>query len=242
MRCQICEEKFDYSKNCPFVLIPCTHTLCVQCLLKLESKHCPFCSAEIVDRNPNWSLIEMVSESSYDKLKPKVDFLVAETLHLKLTLNENHEKKLKEYQTQFQTIRNQIIIQTNQMVSLIHKRQKELLGQVRELENSVNKKLNSLFVDDRVHDEACEAQQMLLNNEPNLLQLEKLKAEYHLKNMDLNLKLIDSEKSCQYLFEFVPNFNFEISVQSIGIVRARNQVGLIYFCNFTKIQIGFQIY
>ena len=53
MKCQICFEKFDHSKNKPYVLIPCTHTVCSKCVLSLKETKCPTCSRVFRDKNPN---------------------------------------------------------------------------------------------------------------------------------------------------------------------------------------------
>jgi hypothetical protein len=163
-------------------------------------------------------------ESCSDRLRLKVEFLLSETILLKTTLNENHEKKFKENVKQFQIIRNEIIMRTNQIVDSIHKHQKELLSQVRKLENNVDEKLNSFLVDDNILDEINENKQMLTNNKLDSIQLEKLKVNYHLKNMQLNLKLIEFEKNSDYFFEFFPNNNFKMSINSIGIIKSINKV------------------
>ena len=228
MHCKTCKEKFDNLEKKSFELKPCTHKLCEQCLSKLSDDKCPFCFAEITNIN---------SETNSDRIKSKIEFLLNETFLLKANLNENHEKKMKENLTQFQTIRSQIIMRTNQIVDLIHKHQKELLGQVRKLENNANEKLKSFLVQDKVEDEVRKTKQIITHDQLDSIQLEKIKVDYHFKNLQLNLKLIESEKNNEYIFEFFANANFKMSINSIGTIRSRNKVINFFNENFYFINI-----
>lgn len=67
MECDVCLEKFDSKDNQPYAIVPCMHTYCLQCLLKLKpGQSCPACSKAIKDKCLNQSLWELLSETSPD--------------------------------------------------------------------------------------------------------------------------------------------------------------------------------
>lgn len=62
MNCDICENKFDESDYKPYVLYPCSHTFCINCLNVWTEKTCPNCRLVIQDKNPNWMLMKLIAE------------------------------------------------------------------------------------------------------------------------------------------------------------------------------------
>lgn len=221
MRCKICSEKYDHSKHQPIVLIPCTHTLCVKCFGRLEdTKECPFCYKRVVDKNPNWSMLELIPESSYDIARLKLEQCLNETTNLKNLLEENYESKRKENLNDFQLIRNQIIWRTNEMIKSIQRCQKLLLADVRKYENKAKCDLDKIMFDESLNTDLAKAKEVLEKNEADLLELEKLRNEFTSRSLDLNSKLIDCEKCNDYKFEFVPNKEITLDLKAIGTLKA----------------------
>ena len=68
MNCQIHFNQFDHSIYKPYIL-SCPHTICLDCLKRLTSKICPFCSEPVTNSYPNLALLELLPESEYDKNK-----------------------------------------------------------------------------------------------------------------------------------------------------------------------------
>ncbi|XP_026288172.2 uncharacterized protein LOC113213351 [Frankliniella occidentalis] len=46
MDCDICEEEFDQEERAPKTVVPCAHTVCLQCLQRSEKRECPTCRTE----------------------------------------------------------------------------------------------------------------------------------------------------------------------------------------------------
>ncbi len=120
MQCGICFENFDHSKRKPFAMIPCTHTLCIECINKLNEKICPICNKPFTDKNPNWYLLDLVPESSYDSLKKKLEQSLND---FKVNIDQlEHER--------FKLIEAQILTHTNEIIKSVHVCQSNLLSQL----------------------------------------------------------------------------------------------------------------
>jgi len=118
MQCGICFENFDHSKRKPFAMIPCTHTLCIECINKLNEKICPICNKPFTDKNPNWYLLDLVPESSYDSLKKKLEQSLND---FKVNIDQlEHER--------FKLIEAQILTHTNEIIKSVHVCQSNLLS------------------------------------------------------------------------------------------------------------------
>ncbi len=68
--CHICYSPFDHSINKPFQL-NCPHTFFSSCLKKIDENRCPSCKQIFYVKHSNNALLELIPESSYDKIKNK---------------------------------------------------------------------------------------------------------------------------------------------------------------------------
>jgi hypothetical protein len=64
--CKICYQSYDDDLKKPYILTPCSHTICLDCLKSILtlSSTCPFCIKEIkaslIDMKPNYELIDII--------------------------------------------------------------------------------------------------------------------------------------------------------------------------------------
>lgn len=89
MNCDICENKFDESDYKPYVLYPCSHTFCINCLNVWAEKTCPNCRLVIQDKNPNWMLMKLIAE--IDKINTNSQRIVGHD-DAKSQMNKNENK------------------------------------------------------------------------------------------------------------------------------------------------------
>jgi len=68
--CEICFSEFNHHKNKPLIIIPCCHSFCDSCLNQIKQK-CPKCSSCIKMKSVNWSLLNIIPESTYREVDNK---------------------------------------------------------------------------------------------------------------------------------------------------------------------------
>ena len=56
----------------PLVLAVCGHTFCSDCLNKMINKKCPQCRKKYKEKIPNFAILTLIPESTYDYLKAEV--------------------------------------------------------------------------------------------------------------------------------------------------------------------------
>jgi hypothetical protein len=61
MDCPICFNSYDFDKRKPTIILNCSHTLCLECAEKCVI--CPLDRQPIVDRKPNYAMIEYMTGS-----------------------------------------------------------------------------------------------------------------------------------------------------------------------------------
>ena len=107
MDCDICLNPYDHSKHKPFSLT-CPHTVCLECLNKLNTKYCPHCKEQIKAKYPNLALIKLIPESEYDKIRNKLEKTIIEVNDLKQKLTTECENKLESGLTRFKSLKNEV--------------------------------------------------------------------------------------------------------------------------------------
>lgn len=207
MQCQICFEKFDHSLHKPFVLIPCTHTVCITCLGILPDKRCPTCGREFMDKNPNWALLELVGDSDYDLLKKQMNRSFNETEILKKKLYDVHQRKLEENNQKLKSIQNEIAKQANKLVDQLRENEKRLLDEIKNLEHQMSINLNEIIakLEKNFNEKQFELNRMRLEkDELTELQIKKLGHDLFNHNLDLTFKIDQIKKlnECE-LVEFI---------------------------------------
>lgn len=64
--CKICYQSYDDDLKKPYIISPCSHTICLECLkeILMLSNTCPFCKKEIkasiCEMKPNYELIDII--------------------------------------------------------------------------------------------------------------------------------------------------------------------------------------
>lgn len=67
LKCEICTFQYDSKDRRPCVLVPCGHTLCKNCLDKIDNQKCPNDRQRIEKYVVNWELIKLVSANEASK-------------------------------------------------------------------------------------------------------------------------------------------------------------------------------
>jgi hypothetical protein len=62
MNCNICSQNYDKLERKPYILYPCCHTYCHECLSNLKS--CPHCSLSIESKKENIAFLDILNKSS----------------------------------------------------------------------------------------------------------------------------------------------------------------------------------
>ena len=122
MECKICFENYDHSIHKPNVLIPCSHTLCIDCLSKLKNQTCPLCKRQFTAHNTNWNLLDLVPESDYDRARKSLEESFSQAVDLNKRLKENYTTQTKDTECKFKKIKNQIQTQTSEIIKSVYKR------------------------------------------------------------------------------------------------------------------------
>jgi hypothetical protein len=64
--CKICYSSYDDDMKKPYIISPCSHTICLECLKEILSLscNCPFCKidikASLTEMKPNYELIDII--------------------------------------------------------------------------------------------------------------------------------------------------------------------------------------
>lgn len=140
MNCQICLNPFDHSKFKPYSL-SCPHTVCISCINSLIAKECPNCKTEITIFNPNLALLELIPESSYDKLKKELFTLLCETSELKSKVDADREQKLKVDCSKVKETKEQIKSETKYLIEILKVNEQFLLSEADDRFESTEDKL-----------------------------------------------------------------------------------------------------
>jgi hypothetical protein len=203
MKCKICFEPFDrsiHNKSYSLSLCP-QHTYCLKCLQSKEYQLCPECREPIKGKNINIALLEVVPESSYDKLK-------AITLNHCIEINEinnnskkSNEEKLSIHEKDLKSIKQTINDETNKIINILKQNEIILCNECDIMLNDVksNLNLNKFEIDDSIieieKDELNEIQLSNLNTKideiKNNINNNSKKIENKILNNDL---LIDQLK------------------------------------------------
>jgi hypothetical protein len=68
LTCKICFEPYNQSNRRPTTLMMCSHTYCLECVSGLQTNLsvmlCPICRDIVIDRKPNYAILELLDASS----------------------------------------------------------------------------------------------------------------------------------------------------------------------------------
>lgn len=208
MDCDICLNPYDHSKHKPFSLT-CPHTVCLECLNKLNTKYCPHCKEQIKAKYPNLALIKLIPESEYDKIRNKLEKTIIEVNDLKQKLTTECENKLESGLTRFKSLKNEINEKTADLINSIMQHQKKLLEELNTYENSLKYSIKKLKIDSRIENSINEGRNGLEKNLLNEDEMIKLNNDIASNTYILHKMLMEINKLNQ-VYEFSnrqDNFN-----------------------------------
>jgi tetratricopeptide (TPR) repeat protein len=219
MECQICLNDFDHSRFKPFVLMPCGHTICNECIKQLTSTTitatCPNCQQRIQSTSPNWAFLNITPQSAYDKAKKQAESLLSQMELLHSHNQDSHAKKCELIQLNMNLIREKILNQTLEIVKTVYKSQRVLLDTSNKLEKKLSNKLASIF------DERLDYDKYRLFLDENKLSPEEL----DLLNSQLHMQKNELAKTDQELtnfrhneYVFIVNTSTKIDTNFIGSI------------------------
>ena len=136
MNCNGCRNPFDHSRRKP-ISLSCPHTFCQDCVKKLTAKQCPDldCNATINSKFENSQLLLVIPESSYDKLRKKIEKNLIQTDQLQLDVSKNWDKENFNYT---KSLRDEIENTADQLILLIKTNKQQLLNDVFDHEDKMN--------------------------------------------------------------------------------------------------------
>ena len=67
--CENCSKLYNINDQKPMILLPCTHTFCLQCIneLKKQGSKCPLCKKEFTSEKPNSDLLKKLDSDDSRK-------------------------------------------------------------------------------------------------------------------------------------------------------------------------------
>ena len=98
MDCSVCLESFDdeiISKR-PFLINPCGHCFCSDCLNGLGSQKCPICRVNIESKICNWQLINLITERKAQLKQEKLNSI--DNIDLFVSFQWDLREQIKEFQ------------------------------------------------------------------------------------------------------------------------------------------------
>lgn len=222
MDCDICLNPYDHSKHKPFSLT-CPHTVCLDCLNKLNTKHCPNCKEPIKAKYPNLALIKLIPESKYDKLRNQLEKNTVEANDLKQKLNKQFEIKLQENLDKIKSIKEEINSRTAELINLILKNQKRLLDETSMFEASLQLNLRKLRVDNQMEIKLNDAKLCLERNVLNETELDDLNCE--IENIkEIITKMVNELNKMNENYKFILNKNVDTDTGIFGELKTSEKV------------------
>lgn len=75
--CEVCFKNFNDKDRLPYVLTPCGHTFCDNCIGSFRSNMCAACNTKFDNRIKNWALINLVPRArlvdDYEQIKQRLE-------------------------------------------------------------------------------------------------------------------------------------------------------------------------
>lgn len=223
MQCEICLQCYDHSKHKPYFL-SCPHTFCLDCLNRLQENKCPACQKTFNEKYPNLALLQIIPKSDYDKLKNELEHCLNEIADLKVRLDENSDKKLKENLIRINSLRTEIKKKTNEIIISIQNLQKKLLNETNNIEVLLRKKYTIANIDDQIEAKSREARLGLEVNAFNESDLRTLVDSFSRLKPEINERINQIENQNDDEFEFVLKSSIEIDTDDLGEIINKNSV------------------
>lgn len=225
MDCDICLNPYDHSKHRPFSLT-CPHTVCLDCLNKLNTKYCPSCKDPIKAKYPNLALIKLIPESQYDKLRHQLEKTLIEANDLKQQLSKDCECKLSMSLNKIKSLREEINTKTTEIINLVIQNQKRLIDEANIYENSLQFSLKQLRVDNQMEIKLNEAKICLERNVLNETELDELNKDIENINTIISRMIFEIEKIDEN-YEFILNKSICVESGVFGDLKSKEKVNIL---------------
>ena len=224
MKCQICLCHFDHSKHKPFLLSPCTHICCINCLDEMchsefpSDPICPACKLPIEELEPSWSLLNLISnEIETERIKQQLISLIDHAEQLKIKLNHLNKRAYKDNVTSLKEMKNDIASRSDQLMRLVQMCQNKMIRDAQLIEsNYALERLYHKKTDNHIENRIKEARQLLAKNELNIEQLKCLNDFFNEKCNQLDSK-IAAKKQTKSLYDLVPIETIQTTEYLIGL-------------------------
>jgi len=216
MDCNICNEPFDHSIRKPFVLSSCGHSNCFSCLKQLKGNKCSQCRATFKNKYPNISLLNLIPESNYDKLKTNTLKQFGQSYR---DFKSSRDQKLKIHEDKLKSIKKVISDETTKLIGVLKDNQKKLNSKCDSMLYDIKHHFDKQFIlMEHFNDETIQ------NNELNEEELNSYNNKIPELKQQLD-QLSDRVKKYQFNYEFDLN---EIS-NKILLIGELNTVNIYIF-------------
>lgn len=136
MNCEMCSEVYDQFDRKPMTLIPCGHTLCLECVNKLkestETNKCIQCQENIQEPRPSYAILKLLEQNilvDYHHLKQRqtLNDLINHINDTKTSLLLSKENKIQDNQYKINTLKNDISNQTTDLMNILLNNQETIV-------------------------------------------------------------------------------------------------------------------
>ena len=217
MECEVCLRTFDHSKFKPYVLNTCAHTACISCISQCTDQ-CPLCETKFSSKNPNWSLLQLVPDSNYDKLKNSLKQTLIEVRKLKKDFNLEKNRKLEENTRKINKLKTEIYERFTEIINLIQLNRDKMIEQSKHLETYLSKRMNHIRIDET---KLNQIELTIDSNEYNEADLVIWNQEATENKLD-TIKQIKKLESFNNSYQFIHLKNKTIAKGEIGALMNQN--------------------
>ncbi len=229
MNCEICLEHFDHSIHKPYSLMSCPHTYCLRCIKQLNSNTCPACNKAFFEKNPNMALLQLIPESSYDKLKAEVLREFINLNEIKQDLNNIHQVKLNTHAAKLALIKQTISDRTNKMVHILRQNENILKEECDKMYNWIESYLDLTNYEDNKLFQINVSKDKIEKDSFNEIELTALNILIPQLKQKLN-ELTDQIQNYENKYEFITNDNLLPSIGQMKTVI--NKINYFFKLNF----------
>lgn len=211
--CKVCFQVYGTDKNRPYCILPCCHTFCNECVIKLTERNCPSCRSPFTETKVNWELYETVSQLAFEALNQKAEKFMADFKKTKEACRVLYEKKFEVHMSGILKLKRNINLSAENAMNTIFDEQKKLLAEVETIEMSLMRKVDSiLFWQDRIEYKLERMLEKLSSKEMKDKEFEELKT-----SLETNLSLFKNSSRFieQDKYEYVAD-NSDTDNQYLG--------------------------
>ena len=224
--CKICLEPYDHSIRKPYSLSSCPHTFCISCLELLKENKCPICNRNIIAKNTNLELLELIPESDYDRSKAEAFKSLNELNELRDQLKLKQDSKLKEHLSQLNLIKNTLNNEINNYINILILNQTQLNNEIYLLENNIFNNLTPSKFEDDIQIKLINSKDELDKNLFTKFQINELKKEIDASKSRLNMLVFQVEN---FKENYELKMNYEMNLKEGFIAEIKTNKKVLFF-------------